>query len=162
MAFEDTYVALVKTIRTLAYPKYSATTVDSSRYIYSPTSAAAGLPIFVMRPFRGQLEQSTHAVVERLRREGDRSIFWLDTSGWLKTEVDFDGEAEEQDFFLDGNRTNRDILSQLMISCRGQRNETMASDRKRQSTRRDSPSSACLQISRSRRRKLRVPPSRSI
>ncbi|TVY48089.1 hypothetical protein LOCC1_G002053 [Lachnellula occidentalis] len=101
IAFEDTYIALVKAIRTLAYPKYSTTTVDSSRYVYSPTSAAAELPIFVMRPFRGQLEQATHAVVERLRREGDRSIFWLDTSGWLNTEVDFEGKAEEQDFFLD-------------------------------------------------------------
>jgi hypothetical protein len=103
VAFEDTYVVLVKAIRTLAYPKYSATTVDSSRYINSPTSAAAGLPIFVMRPFRGQLEQATHTVVEHLRREGDRSMFWLDTSGWLNTEVDFEGKAEEQDFFLDGN-----------------------------------------------------------
>jgi len=102
-AFEDTYVALVKAIRTLAYPKYGATTVDSSRYIYSPTGAAAGLPIFIMRPFRGQLEQATHSVVERLRKEGDRTVFWLDTSGWLNTEVDFDGKAEEQDFFLDGN-----------------------------------------------------------
>jgi hypothetical protein len=102
-AFEDTYVALVKAIRTLAYPKYSATTVDSSRYIYSPTSAATGLPIFIMRPFRGQLEQATHSVVERLRKEGDRTVFWLDTSGWLNTEVDFDGKAEDQDFFLDGN-----------------------------------------------------------
>jgi len=56
-----------------------------------------------MRPFRGQFEQATHAVVERLRKEGDRSIFWLDTSGWLNTQVDFEGRAEEQDFFLDGN-----------------------------------------------------------
>ncbi|TVY20667.1 hypothetical protein LARI1_G001184 [Lachnellula arida] len=101
VAFEDTYIALVKAIRTLAYPKYSTTTVDSSRYVYSPPSAAAELPIFVMRPFRGQLEQATHAVVERLRTEGDMSIFWLDTSGWLNTEVDFEGKVEEQDFFLD-------------------------------------------------------------
>ncbi|TVY68783.1 hypothetical protein LSUE1_G006151 [Lachnellula suecica] len=101
--FEDTYVALVKAIRALAYPQYSATTaVDASRYIYSPTSAAGGLPIFVMRPFRGQLEQATHSVVERLRGEGDRSVFWLDTSGWLNTDVNLGGKAEEQDFFLDG------------------------------------------------------------
>lgn len=100
--FENTYIALVKAIRTLAYPRYSATTVDSSRYVYSPT--AAGPAIFVMRPFRGQLEQATHAVVERLRKEGDRSIFWLDTSGWLNTEVDLKAKAEEQDFFLDGEK----------------------------------------------------------
>lgn len=56
-----------------------------------------------MRPFRGQLEQATHAVVDRLRMEGDKSLFWLDTSGWLNTEVHFDGRREDQDFFLDGN-----------------------------------------------------------
>lgn len=76
--------------------------MDSSRYIHSARYAAAGVPIFVMRPFRGQLEQATHAVVDRLRKDGDKSVFWLDTSGWLNTEVDLDGRAEDQDFFLDG------------------------------------------------------------
>ncbi len=102
MKFEETYVAMLKAIRTLAYPKYSRSTVGSSRNIYSSRSAATGIPIFVMRPFRGQLEQATHTVVDRLRYEGDRDIFWLDTSGWLNTDVDLDGPAEDQDFFLDG------------------------------------------------------------
>lgn len=61
------------------------------------------IPIFVMRPFRGQLEQATHAIVERLRRDGDNSIFWLDTAGWLNTEVDFEGHVDDQDFYLDGS-----------------------------------------------------------
>ncbi|KAH7336059.1 hypothetical protein BKA65DRAFT_458560 [Rhexocercosporidium sp. MPI-PUGE-AT-0058] len=99
--FEETYVTMIQAIRTLAYPKYSAATMDASRYIYSAQNAAAGVPIFIMRPFRGQLEQATHAVVDRLRKDGDKSVFWLDTSGWLNTEVDFDGRAEDQDFFLD-------------------------------------------------------------
>jgi hypothetical protein len=96
MAFEDTYVSLIRAIRTLAYPKYSAPAINS------PHSAAAELPIFVMRPFRGQLQQVTHSVVDRLRLEGDLAVFWLDTSGWLNTDIDFDGPAEDQDFFLDG------------------------------------------------------------
>jgi hypothetical protein len=103
VSFEQTYIAMIKAIRTLAYPRYSTTTIDSSRYVYSPQNAGAGIPIFIMRPFRGQLEQTTQAVVDRLRMEGDKSLFWLDTSGWLKTEVHFDGRQEDQDFFLDGN-----------------------------------------------------------
>jgi hypothetical protein len=102
VSFEETYIAMIKAIRTLAYPKYSTSTVDSNRYVYSPQNTGAGIPIFVMRPFRGQLEQATHAVVDRLRMEGDKSLFWLDTSGWLNTEVRFDGRPEDQDFFLDG------------------------------------------------------------
>ena len=110
--FEQTYIAMIKAIRTLAYPRYSTTTIDSSDDVYSPQNAGAGIPIFIMRPFRGQLEQATHAVVDRLRMEGDKSLFWLDTSGWLNTEVHFDGRQEDQDFFLDGN-------SQLLLRFSG-------------------------------------------
>ena len=42
------------------------------------------MPIFVMRPFQGQLEHSTHNIVTRLRADGDKAVFWLDTSGWLE------------------------------------------------------------------------------
>ncbi len=98
--FEETYVTMIKAIRTLAYPKYTA--IDNSRYIYSPQISAAGIPIFIMRPFRGQLEQATRSVVDRLSREGDKAVFWLDTSGWLNTKVDFDGLAEDQDFLISG------------------------------------------------------------
>ncbi|PMD27603.1 hypothetical protein NA56DRAFT_589343 [Hyaloscypha hepaticicola] len=101
ISFEQTYIAMIKAIRTLAYPRYSTTTIDSSRYVYLPQNSGAGIPIFIMRPFRGQLEQATYAVVDRLRKEGDNSLFWLDTSGWLNTEVHFDGRREDQDFFLD-------------------------------------------------------------
>jgi hypothetical protein len=100
MMFEDTYVSLIRAIRTLAYPTYSET-------------SAATLPIFIMRPFRGQLEQVTLSVVNRLQLEGDSSVFWLDTSGWLNTDIDFEGPAEAQDFFLDGMST---LLSSPMYS----------------------------------------------
>ncbi|KAI9056185.1 hypothetical protein LZ554_001113 [Drepanopeziza brunnea f. sp. 'monogermtubi'] len=105
--FEETYVSMIQAIRTLAYPKYSAATMDSTRYIYSAQNAAAGVPIFVMRPFRGQLEQATHAVVDRLRMDGDKNVFWLDTSGWLNTEANFYGRGEDQDFFLDEESSSK-------------------------------------------------------
>jgi hypothetical protein len=112
--FEETYIAMIKAIRTLAYPKYSTATVDSSRYVYSPQSTGVGIPIFIMRPFRGQLEQATHTVVDRLRNEGDKAIFWLDTSGWLNTEVHFSGRPEDQDFFLDGSSPANSRLLQML------------------------------------------------
>ncbi|KAM0179040.1 hypothetical protein ACHAPC_008200 [Botrytis cinerea] len=98
--FEKTYVSLIKAIRTLAYPKYSGTMAEVSQYDY-PQHRAVDIPIFVMRPFRGQLEQATHSVVDRLQFEGDKSVFWLDTSGWLNTDINFEGRSEDQDFFLD-------------------------------------------------------------
>ncbi|KAM0123936.1 hypothetical protein ACHAP3_010740 [Botrytis cinerea] len=98
--FEKTYVSLIKAIRTLAYPKYSGTMAEVSQYDY-PQHRAVDIPIFVMRPFRGQLEQATHSVVDRLQFEGDKSVFWLDTSGWLNTNINFEGRSEDQDFFLD-------------------------------------------------------------
>ena len=52
-----------------------------------------------MRPFQGQLEHATHSVVHKLRENGDKSVFWIDTSGWLQT--DLDPGAATQDFFLD-------------------------------------------------------------
>ncbi|KAF7870628.1 hypothetical protein EAF04_004372 [Stromatinia cepivora] len=98
--FEETYVSLIRAIRTLAYPKYSSTMAETAQYDY-PQHRAVDIPIFVMRPFRGQLEQSTHSIVDRLQFEGDKSVFWLDTSGWLNTDLDFEGRPEDQDFFLD-------------------------------------------------------------
>ena len=94
--FEDTYASFIRAIRTLAYPEYSSSVPNT------PQSGVAGLPIFIMRPFRGQLEQVTRSVVERLRLEGDSSVYWLNTSGWLNADVDFEGPPDDQDFFLDG------------------------------------------------------------
>ncbi|KAI9716817.1 MAG: hypothetical protein M1812_005157 [Candelaria pacifica] len=94
--FEDTYVSLIKAIRELAYPKHPA--AMSGDNAYAPSTAPASIPIFVMRPLRGQLEHATQGVVNRLRADGDKSVFWLDTSGWLETDATI---SEDQDFFLD-------------------------------------------------------------
>ncbi|KAA8569098.1 hypothetical protein EYC84_000768 [Monilinia fructicola] len=105
--FEDTYVSLIKAIRTLAYPRYSSTVAETAQYDY-PQYRTVDIPIFVMRPFRGQLEQATHSVVDRLQFEGDNAVFWLDTSGWLNTDIDFEGRPEDQDFFLDEESTRKE------------------------------------------------------
>jgi len=97
--FENTYVSLIKAIRALAYPKHPAI-VHSERSGSSNllSTAPASIPIFVLRPFRGQVEHETQNVVARLRADGDKAVFWLDTSGWL----DLDNESTEVgDFFLD-------------------------------------------------------------
>ena len=97
--FENTYVSLIKAIRTLAYPKHPAI-VHSERTGSSnfPTTAPASIPIFILRPLRGQVEHETQNVVARLRADGDKAVFWLDTSGWL----DLDNEMTEVgDFFFD-------------------------------------------------------------
>ena len=58
----------------------------------------AAIPIFVLRPLRGQLEHATQGAVRRLRQDGDKGVFWLDTSGWL--DVD-DTTSEDRDFWYD-------------------------------------------------------------
>jgi hypothetical protein len=58
-AFEDSYISMIKAIRTIAYP------------------TTPSIPIFIMRPFRGQLEEATRSVVERLRFGGDKAVFVL-------------------------------------------------------------------------------------
>ena len=82
-SFEDTYVSLVRAIRRLAYPKHPAILysgrIGSSGVV--PTGTPASIPIFIMRPLRGQLEHATQGVVNRLRADGDNAVFWLDTSG---------------------------------------------------------------------------------
>lgn len=90
----------MKAIRQLAYPKHPSTfyAASSSSSAYSPTTALAPIPIFVMRPFLGQLEHATQSAVNRLRDDGDKSVFWLDTSGWLDPE---DTTSDDQDFLLD-------------------------------------------------------------
>ena len=102
--FESTYVSLIKGIRRLGYPKHPA--IVQSERLGSPgiipNGAPASIPIFIMRPIFGHLEQATQNVVTKLRADGDKSVFWLDTSGWLESE----GTPEELgDFFLDESVT---------------------------------------------------------
>lgn len=83
--FENAYVSLIKAIRSQAYPQHPsiANTHRSGHSAYVSNKPSIFIPIFVLRPLRGQLEHVTHSVVARLRADGDKAIFWLDTSGWL-------------------------------------------------------------------------------
>jgi len=104
-SFEDTYVSLVKAIRNLAYPVHPAT-VESQRLgleAIADANSPANIPIFIMRPFRGELEHATQSTVNRLRDDGDKSVFWLDTSGWLD---DNHSESSQADFFLDAENNS--------------------------------------------------------
>lgn len=73
-------------------------------------SAPATLPILVVSPFTGELFQSTRKVVEKLQSEGDKAVFWLDTSGWFSStdfDINVDGHlSDEKDLNLNmqGNR----------------------------------------------------------
>lgn len=99
-SFETTYVSLIKAIRGLAYPKHPSVLQSEKTGIPGmvPSIAPASIPIFVMRPLRGQLEQATQNTVAKLRADGDKAVFWLDTSGWLDTSAD---DLEGPDFFYD-------------------------------------------------------------
>ncbi len=99
-SFETTYVSLIKAIRGLAYPKHPSI-LQSERIGTAGVVASivpAVIPIFVMRPLRGELEQATQNAVAKLRADGDKAVFWLDTSGWLDASVD---DLEGPDFFYD-------------------------------------------------------------
>ncbi len=99
-SFETTYVSLIKAIRGLAYPKHpsilQSERIGSAGIVASIVPAV--IPIFVMRPLRGELEQATQNAVAKLRADGDKAVFWLDTSGWLDASVD---DLEGPDFFYD-------------------------------------------------------------
>ena len=102
--FEQTYVSLIKAIRNLAYPQHP-TLVHSERVGYPDlvsSSTPAAIPIFIMRPLRGQLEHATQNVVNKIRADGDKSVFWLDTSGWLDAESE---GTRTGDMFLDDTVT---------------------------------------------------------
>lgn len=107
--FENTYVSLVKGIRTLAYPQHPSAlrNEESGHHGFISDISPAFIPIFIMRPLRGQLEHMTQNVVNKLRADGDKAVFWLDTSGWLDVDVDDEEEEESSsdtgslDFFLD-------------------------------------------------------------
>ena len=101
-SFETTYVSLVKAIRRLAYPKHpSILQIERTGTPGNvPSTAPAAIPIFVMRPLRGELEHATQNAVAKLRADGDKAVFWLDTSGWLDASLD---DEEGPDFFYDNS-----------------------------------------------------------
>lgn len=105
-SFEDTYVSLVKAIRNLAYTTHPSV-LEMQRLgldDFADYNAPATIPIFIMRPFNGELEHATQGTVLRLREEGDKGVFWLDTTGWLDME---DTESTASDFFDDPHEDHK-------------------------------------------------------
>lgn len=168
--FEDTYVSLIKAIRTLAYPSVSPLSnagsyLSTSRKrsnsrrgraayqgelavafeVQYPASDYLGydgsdgdgingideddepfggplIPIFVMRPFGSEMERSALEVVRRLRKDGDKNVFWIDTSGWLEIPnpphgtVPSKADETEDYYFAAGNSSAPSDISTYLLS----------------------------------------------
>ncbi|KAF1989101.1 hypothetical protein K402DRAFT_461512 [Aulographum hederae CBS 113979] len=95
--FADTYLSLIRAIRTLAYPAVpSVSTIEDEI-----DEEKHPVQIFVMRPLRGEMEHATVEVVRRAREEGDGNVWWIDTSGWVKSPPGNGNKDEDtEDFFL--------------------------------------------------------------
>jgi hypothetical protein len=109
--FEDAYVSLVKSIRALAYPTHPAMLRAAAAHFATTEYAPSNIPIFVMRPLLGELEHATQGAVKRLREDGDKGVYWLDTSGWLEVPTPSDAENptpddDTKDFYLDTSPSN--------------------------------------------------------
>jgi hypothetical protein len=93
--FVDRYKTFILTIRSTAYPYHSTSSVYNDHGIpidssFAYNSASSTLPIFLMTPFTPSkrlhrlLSHAISQVVDKLQSiEGDKSTFWIDTSGWL-------------------------------------------------------------------------------
>lgn len=99
--FEDSYLDFIRAVRRAAYPLHPAALHDYSSnadgFVYN--SAPATIPIFVISPVSGEMSQSSQRVVARLHSEGDKAVFWLDTSGWFSATdfaVDVDGRSSNE------------------------------------------------------------------
>lgn len=84
--FVKAYVKFVKSVRRIQYhtPRHSIPNQHpffTNGYAYN--SAPPTIPVFILRPFTGDMEHESQLVVQRLHKEGDRSVIWVDTTGWL-------------------------------------------------------------------------------
>ena len=104
--FKSAAIRFIHNIRATAYP-YDPTTKQSGFGIqgdgsYSYNSAPSTLPIFLLAPFTASrrfvtkkqkldtvISDTLAQVASTLQSEGDKSTFWIDTSGWLDSRVDF-------------------------------------------------------------------------
>jgi hypothetical protein len=101
--FAAACVDFVKTIRANAYPSDAATSpsLDNDRsYIYN--SAPSTLPIFLVPSFSSRrqfvtkkltlhkfISEALNRAAAELHADGDKSTFWIDTTGWLDPRKDF-------------------------------------------------------------------------
>lgn len=97
--FVQQYTTFISTIRSTAYRYHSpyitrqhgTLAVDAS---FTYNSAPSTLPIFLLTPFTPSkrlhrlLSHAVSEAVNALQAQGDKSTFWIDTSGWL-TKKDF-------------------------------------------------------------------------
>ncbi|KIW75833.1 hypothetical protein Z517_10578 [Fonsecaea pedrosoi CBS 271.37] len=110
--FIEVYINLIQAIRANAYPFNPAATGPTSdlgdddndgSYIYN--SAPSTLSIFLLTPFSALrypitkklkldrvISYAVAQVVSTLQSQGDKSTFWIDTSGWLDVATDFDSD----------------------------------------------------------------------
>lgn len=99
-------IGLIHNIRATAYPYHSMTeqlglgVAGDGSYRYN--SAPSTLPIFLIAPFTASrrfvtkkqkldtvISDVLSQVADTLQSEGDKSTFWIDTTGWLESRVDF-------------------------------------------------------------------------
>ena len=83
--FVKAYIKFIKSLRRIQYHSPHQA-ISSQRPVtdgYAYNSAPPTIPVFVLRPFTGEMEQESQLVVQRLRKEGDLAIIWVDTTGWV-------------------------------------------------------------------------------
>ena len=97
--FVQQYTSFISLIRSTAYPhhnpyvtqQHGSLAVDAS---FTYNSAPSTLPIFLLTPFTPSkrlhrlLSHAVSETVNTLQAQGDKSTYWIDTSGWL-TDEDF-------------------------------------------------------------------------
>ena len=123
--FVQQYTGFISTIRSIAYPYHSryltrqhgTLAVDAS---FTYNSAPSTLPIFLMTPFTPSkrvhrlLSHALSEVVNTLQRQGDKSTFWIDTSGWLTQEDYIDpAQSAEQERAPDTQNTQLSRITPL-------------------------------------------------
>ena len=132
--FVQQYTSFVSAIRSTAYPYHSpyitqqhgTLAVDAS---FTYNSAPSTLPIFLLTPLTPSKRLHrllSHAVsqsVNALQAQGDKSTFWLDTSGWL-TEKDFaksSNNPKEEQSSNDQNRNPANITAVRTLTAEAHR-----------------------------------------
>lgn len=83
--FLKAYIKFIKSVRRIQYHAPRQTTPNQHPFTngYAYNSAPPTVPIFILRPFTGNMEHESQLVVQRLHKEGDRAVIWVDTTGWL-------------------------------------------------------------------------------
>ena len=97
--FVDHYVDFIKSVRRTHHQTSAHDSPGQTHFAdgYTYNSGPPTTPIFILRPFTGEMEYESQLVVQRLQRDGDFAVFWVDTTGWLDDQSD-DPNASKEDF----------------------------------------------------------------